>query len=92
MRLKNAFKFGQYLLVLYVVVGAILRLVVRETDIWYFAYYLIFGIPALVSYFLLVLLYDKTTRKVFGMIVGVGIVVIGGWLFYELIYWPYKYR
>lgn len=53
MRLKNAFKFGQYLLVL---------------------------------------LYDKTTRKVFGMIVGVGIVVIGGWLFYELIYWPYKYR
>lgn len=90
--MKNAFKFWRYLLVLYVVVAVILRLAVRESDIWYFVYYLIFGIPALIGYFLLVLLYFKTNRKVFGVIVGIGCVVMGGWLFYELIYWPYKYQ
>lgn len=76
MKLKNAMRLGMILVVLYVATVIGMAFTYKEAELLKLVNLLIFGIPTLVTYFVFVISYFNTSRRTFGIIVIVTVLLI----------------
>ncbi len=81
----TALRFGLTLTGLFILGAILILLVVKETGIILFWNYVVFGVPALIGYFLLVFLYFSTKRAVFWTCVGILLLSLCGYFIFDLL-------
>ncbi len=80
--MTRAFTFGKYLVLLYIGILIYLAVTLRETAIIHLYSFLFYGIPALISYFILVVLYFNSYRKTAGVFLI--LLVLGYWWWFNV--------
>ncbi len=90
--MNRALKLWGVLTGIYFAIAAVMFLTLRETDTLILYTYLVFGVSILIGYLLLVILYDKMSRRAFRKLVALICVLLVLVLLYETLYVPYKIR